>query len=488
MVIKMKKQKAICGMTAAVLTLGMLSGCGGADYDRLLDQASPVTVTVWHYYNGVQQTQFDEMVSRFNNTVGSEKGIYVEAFSKNSVSELSGSVLAAVKEEPGAENAPNIFATYVETAYQVDQLGKLADLGKYFTEDEKSEYIEEYLDEGTFGDALVIFPTAKCTEVMMLNLTDWEGFAQAAGVTYDDLATWESLTETAGKYYDYTDAKTPEIPNDGKAFFGRDAVANYMMIGARQLGHPFAQADAEGNVTVSADHDMLKKLWTNFYVPYVKGWFTAESRFRSDDAKIGAVIALVCSTTGAAYYPTEVTVNDDYTYPIENVVLKVPNFEGTEPYAVQQGAGMSVIKAEEKTEYACAVFLKWFTEEERNIGFSVNSGYLPVKKSANRYDKIVSCEEAEGIGETMLNTFSAAIEEINTCTLYTSPPYEQSAQVRDFIGNTIENAAKADQAAARERILAGEDREAVLAEYTDDAAFERFYTEFSAGLLAAAGQ
>lgn len=479
----MKTRRTLCGVSVAALILGTLSGCGGEDYERLLDRASPVTVTVWHYYNGVQQTQFDEMVSRFNNTVGSEKGIYIEAFSKNSVSELSESVLAAVKEEPGAENAPNIFATYVETAYQVDRLGKLAELGKYFTGDEKAEYVGEYLGEGTFGDSLVIFPTAKSTEVMMLNLTDWEGFAQAEGVTYDDLATWESLTETAGKYYEYTDAKTPEIPNDGKAFFGRDAVANYMMIGAKQLGHPFARADADGNVTVSADRDTLRKLWENFYVPYVKGYFTAESRFRSDDAKTGSIIALVCSTTGAAYYPTEVTVNDDYTYPIENVVLQVPNFEGTEPYVVQQGAGMSVIKADEKTEYACAVFLKWFTEEERNIGFSVNSGYLPVKKSANSYEKIVSCEEAEGISDTMLNTFSAAIGEINTYTLYTSPPYEQSAQVRDFIGNTIENAAKADQAAARERILAGEDREAVLSEYIGDAAFERFYAEFNEGLL-----
>lgn len=484
----MKNKRGLSGVLAFALMAGVLSGCGGDGYERLLSQASPVTVTVWHYYNGVQQTQFDEMVSRFNNTVGSEKGIYVEAFSKNSVSELSESVLAAVNEEPGAENAPNIFATYVETAYQVDRLGKLADLGKYFTEDEKAEYIGEYLSEGTFGDALVILPTAKSTEVMMLNLTDWEGFARAEGVTYDDLSTWEGLASVAEKYYEYTDAQTPDIPNDGKAFFGRDAVANYMMIGAKQLGHPFAQADADGNVSVSADRGTLKKLWENFYVPYVKGYFTAESRFRSDDAKIGAVIALVCSTTGAAYYPAEVTVNDDYTYPIENVVLKVPNFEGTEPHIVQQGAGMSVISADEKTEYASAVFLKWFTEEERNIGFAVNSGYLPVKKSANRYEKIASCKEAEGISGTMMNTFSAAIDEVNSYTLYTSPPYERSAQVRDFIGGTIENAAKADRAAARERILAGEDRGTVLAEYTGDAAFERFYAEFGAGLLAAAGQ
>jgi len=30
--------------------------------------------------------------------------------------------------------------------------------------------------------------------------------------------------------------KTPDVPDDGKAFFGRDAMANYMLVGSMQLG------------------------------------------------------------------------------------------------------------------------------------------------------------------------------------------------------------------------------------------------------------
>lgn len=118
---------------------------------------------------------------------------------------------------------PDIFATYAETAYVVDQLDGLADMSKYFTDEELDEYIDGYIEEGEFaGDgSLKIFPTAKSTEVMILNDTDWKKFAAATGVTTDDLATWEGLTEVAGKYYDYTDALTPDVPNDGKAFFGR---------------------------------------------------------------------------------------------------------------------------------------------------------------------------------------------------------------------------------------------------------------------------
>lgn len=488
----MKKKRALCALFAAAAALSLLSGCGSGKggFDKLLNKNNPVTIKIWHYYNGVQQTQFDEMVAEFNNTVGSEKGIFVEAYSKNSVSELAGSVLASVNKDPGAEEAPDIFGTYVETAYQIDQLGMLADLNAYFSEEEKAEYIGEYIAEGVFGsgDSMKIFPTAKCTEVMILNLTDWKSFADAEGVTYDDMKTWEGLTRVAEKYYDYTDAQTPDAANDGKAFFGRDAVANYMIIGAKQLGNAFAQADQDGNVTVGADQETLRKLWDNFYVPYVKGYYAAESRFRSDDVKIGSIIALICSTTGATYYPSEVTIDDDDIYPIENIVLNVPNFEGTDPYIVQQGAGMSVIKSDEKTEYACAVFLKWFTEEERNIRFAVNSGYLPVKKAANDIGRISSVEGAAQISETMLNTFKTAIVEINNYSLYTSPPFDQSAQVRDFIGDTIESAAKADHAAAWERIDAGEARDAVLEEYTSDAAFLAWYENFAKGLSDAAKQ
>ncbi len=486
----MKKIKTICAALAAVLASYALAGCGrGPGYDKLLDKDNPVTIKIWHYYNGVQQTQFDEMVDEFNNTVGSEKGIYVEAYSKNSVSELADSVLASVNNEPGAEAPPNIFGTYVETAYQIDKLGKLADLNDYFSEEEKNEYVEEYIAEGVWdGSSLKILPTAKSTEVMMLNLTDWKDFADAAGVAYDDLSTWEGLTEVAEKYYDYTDGLTADVKNDGKAFFGRDSVANYMIIGAKQLGNAFAVTDEDGKVTVRADKETLRRLWDNFYVPFVKGYFNAESRFRSDDVKIGSIIALICSTTGASYYPSEVTVNDEYTYPIENVVLKVPNFEGTEPCIVQQGAGMSVIKSDRKTEYASAVFLKWFTQEERNIQFSVKSGYLPVKEKANNMERITSSGAASGIGDTMLNTFGVAIDEINSYSLYTSPPYDKSAEARDFIGNTMENSAKADRDAAWKRINEGEDRITVLEEYTGDAAFETWYENFENGLTAVIGQ
>lgn len=480
----MNRFKILSMTLSMIIAISTLSGCGGND--ALLDENDPITITIWHYYNGVQQTNFDEMVSEFNDTVGREKGIIVEAYTKNSIDELASDVVASVKKDAGAEDAPDIFATYSETAFLVDKLGALADIKQYFTDEEIDEYIDNYIEEGQFSgkDSIKIFPTAKSTEVMMLNLTDWQKFADSEGVTYDDITTWEGLAETAEKYYNYTDALTPDVENDGKSFFGRDSVANYMNIGAKQLQNEFFSYDENNEVVLNIDETTVRRLWDNFYVPYVKGYYTAQSRYRSDDAKIGSIIALICSTTGSAYYPTEVTINDDYSYPIENVVLPVPDFEGTEPYLVQQGAGMSVIKSDKQTEYASTVFLKWFTEEERNIEFSVNSGYLPVKKSANDFEKISKVTQDSGfsIDETLMNTIEVAIDDINASQLYTSIPFETSSEARNWIGDSIETSAKDDYAEIVSRIEGGENREDVIAEYISDEAFAEWFDEFKSTL------
>lgn len=471
------------GMTAAAL-----GGCSDGG-NHGLDPNKPTVVTVWHYYNGVQQENFDDMVLEFNETLGHELGIVVEARNKGTIADLSDSALASLRQDAGAEGAPDMFAAYAETAYTADRMGCVVDLSKYFTQEELKEYVDGYIEEGRLNgeSGLEIFPTAKSTEIMMLNLTDWETFAEAEGVSFDDLSTWEGLAEAAEKYYNYTDALTEE-PNDGKAFFGRDSVANYMVVGAKQLGLEYFTA-ADGDFVINENKDVLKKLWECYYVPYVKGYYLSQARFRSDDAKTGAIIAMVCSTTGAAYFPDTVTVNDEYTYAIEGVVLPVPNFEGTDHYLVQQGAGMVVVKSDEKTEYACSVFLKWMTEKERNIAFSASSGYLPVKVEANDFSAIRDAYLAAGKSEdAMLSAMEIAVEETGSYEMYAAKAFEKSAESRDFLETYIQNTAQAAHDEAAARIADGESRDEVLTEYVSQQAFEDWYAGFVSGLRTAVGK
>ena len=143
----------------------------------------PVSLTVWHYYNGAQQATFDTLVEEFNATVGKEKGIYVEEYSQGSVYDLEQAVQSAIKGEVGADDLPDIFSSYADTAYYAQQEGKLVDLTQYFSEDELSSYVDSYIEEGYFQDdgALYLLPVAKSTEIMMINKTDWEPFAAETG-------------------------------------------------------------------------------------------------------------------------------------------------------------------------------------------------------------------------------------------------------------------------------------------------------------------
>lgn len=483
-----KKHKLLATLISSIVLVTSLNGCESnakSNKDYGLNANEPITITIWHYYNGVQQTNFDNMINEFNETIGYEKGIIVEASASSSISELSEKVMSSLNHEVGAEEPPSIFASYAETAYEVDKMGYIIDMKKYFTDEELSEYVPSFIEEGIFSndDSLKIFPIAKSTEVMILNATDWQPFANATGVSTDDLQTWEGLSKVAEKYYNYTDDLTPDIENDGKSFFGRDSFANYMIIGAKQLGYEYVSVENGENI-VNIDETALRKLWDNYYVPYVKGYYGSQSRFRTDDAKIGKIIALIGSTIGSTYYPNSVTIDDDYSYPIESLVLPIPNFEGCEPYAVQQGAGFVITKSDEKTEYASSLFLKWFTDTERNIKNNISSGYLPVKTDALDFDKISKINESatEKIDGLLLDTIKVATDEISNYTLYAGKPYDNCAEVRNYLEVAIHDNAITDYDEVCQRIANGENREDVIQEYTNDEAFNKWLDDFKSNL------
>ena len=62
-------------------------------------------------------------------------------------------------------------------------MGRAADLSPYLTDKDKKEYIQSYLTEGDFKDdgSIKVFPVAKATELLVVNDTDWQKFAEATG-------------------------------------------------------------------------------------------------------------------------------------------------------------------------------------------------------------------------------------------------------------------------------------------------------------------
>lgn len=469
-----KWKGALC--LAAVLPF-VFAGCGDKSP---LDPQNPVSLTVWHYYNGSQQAAFDALVEEFNDTVGREMGIYVQGYSQGSVTDLEAAVRDSISGKVGAGTMPDIFSSYADTAYEVEQAGALANLSDYLDENELGQYVDSYIEEGCIAadGSLRIFPVAKSTEIMMINKTDWEPFAAATGTSLEDLATIEGVTAAAQTYYEWTDSLTPEVTGDGKAFYGRDAMANYFIIGMQQLGVEIFHVE-NGEMTLNVPKEEIRRLWENYYVPMVKGYFGAYGSFRSDDVKTGDLLAYTGSTTSAMYFPGQVELEDE-SYAIDYIVLPAPIFRGGERVAVQQGAGMVVSKSDEQHEYAAVEFLKWFTEAENNLQFGSVAGYLPVLKEASSAEKLDQVIEGKQltVAPKTYDCLTTIFREMDNLALYTNKSFENGSAARKVLEYHLADKAAADRAAVEAAMAEGKSLEEASAPYVDGEAFEAWYGSF----------
>ncbi len=468
----MKKELIIAGMMISCIGCSTTQSTSSIK-NVTLDPDNPVHITVWHYYNGASQTAFDNLCTEFNQTVGKEQGIVVEGYSQGSISDLETAVTASANKEVGADELPNIFSTYADTAYALKDSAELVDVKQYLSDDELSKYVESFIEEGYIenDDHLYLFPIAKSTEVFFLNKTDFEPFAQEYNITYDDLKTIEGVVEVSEKYYEYS---------NGKAFYGRDSMSNYFVIGMKQLGSEIFEVNEDGNVTLNVDKDKVRKLWDNYYVPFIKGYFNALGKFRSDDVKTGDILAYTGSSSSAMYFPESVESGDS-SREIEYVALPAPIFEGGENTVVQQGAGMVVTKKTEEEEYASCVFLKWFTESENNLMFSTESAYLPVQKVAFNSKTLDSVIEEYDI-DVQPKTKEVLEYIMDDCTLvtsgYTTKPFENGANARKVLDYNLSDKAVADKEEIEKQVSSGKDRDEVIQSYISDEAYEEWYTSF----------
>lgn len=473
--------KRIISALISVAMVLALTACGGDSGKKsALNPDDPVTVTIWSYYNGEQLAAFENLIEKFNSTVGVEKGIVAVSVSQGDIGVLADTLLKAVEGEAGAENVPTLASVYAETAYILNEKNAIVDLEQYFTKKELSAYVEGFIEEGRFNDKneLLTFPIIKSTESFSVNKTDWEPFAEDTGITIESVQTQEDLVKAAEAYYKWTDDKTPDVPEDGKALYGRDSVGNYIFLGAYQLGNDMFPVE-DGKLAVELDRDTFKTLWDNYYVPYINGYFGAYAKFRSEDAKTGKILALTSSTASAGYLPTEVTDSDDTTHSISIHIGKTLPFANAKSNVfMQQGANYCLLKSSEAEQEGAVELLKWMTESNRNMEFAVESGYSPVTVNANDQESIrktCSKYEKSASDELVLKSLLISAECFDENETYSTKPFKGSKDVRTALEDGMEKRAIEDRAIVEAAIKEGASREEAVAPYVTDEYFDAWF-------------
>lgn len=477
--------KVLRSACLCVIGLGLFLALGGCGREEAKET---VTISVLHYYNGTQQKAFEGMVKEFNETVGKEEGIIVESFSPGGVESVLQVVLDAADRKVGAIQMPDICSAYSDTAYQIYQRGLTADIASYFTEEERSYYVEGYLKEGEFAEGeLTIFPIAKATEVLVLNKTDWDRFSEATGIGVEELETWEGLVSTAGRYYEWTAEQSGD--SRGKAFFGRDAMANYFFAASSQLGEEILTR-TNGQAVINFDQTVIRRIWDNFYIPYIKGFFYKEGRFSSDDMSSGRIIAYVGSSSGASYVPLEVMIDDNDGYPVETIVLPCPVMEGGRQTAIQQGAGMVVLNNGDRRVEASVRFLKWFTEGKRNVEFAETAGYLPVicnEEADVAFQEMLNQTRDENSGQNQAAKAAMAqvsMQITHTWNMYTPPAVMEGNSIRAVLEDSLLEKAQADREAILQSVSSGVPEEEAIVSYLNDDNYNDWYNKTKAQIEA----
>ena len=386
-------------------------------------QNEPVTLTMWHVYGYQTNSDMNELVHEFNKTTGKDKGIYVNVTALANSDYIHTMLVAAANNEPGAGKLPDIFVSYPKTAIAMGA-DILLDWNEVLSEQEREQYVQAFMDEGVINGRLVVFPIAKSTEVLFMNKTEFDRFSADTGVKIENLATWEGMFDAMARYYDWTDAKTPDIPNNGKPFLFCDSPFNYFQLAARQLGGSFFKGDA-----VDFDDPAAKKGWELFAVAAAAGHVNLQDGYGTMQIMIGESVCEIGSTASIVYFKDTVTYPDNTTEPLVVTVAPFPVFKGAEKSAVQRGTGLCALKGDKVKEAAAVEFLRCFTGIIVNTDFCSRMGYMPVKKEAYEaffaggYDRI-EAPDRRSLCESIALMYS-------DYKFYPSPLFDSYGQLHD---------------------------------------------------------
>ncbi len=137
-----------------------LTSCGEKS---LLRETDPVTLNFWHVYGEQSGSPMDLLVQEFNRTVGMESGVRVQVTNLSSASKIGG-FLKEAQNGGDLQEMPDLFTCHIGDASALGE-ENLVDWHDWFTDEELSDFVPGFLDDGTAQDGrLLLFPWRGWTE------------------------------------------------------------------------------------------------------------------------------------------------------------------------------------------------------------------------------------------------------------------------------------------------------------------------------------
>lgn len=369
----LKKTTYMGIMLGATLTLGACSTkVEETQVEVVTEIENPITIDFWHSMSGELGEVLGDIVNDFNQSIGKEKGITVEATYQGGYIDAKAKVMASLK----SGNAPEIVQGTNSDIMEIIQSGYIQELNPYiFNEDigikDFEDIYEVYRNESkgyTNDGKYYSLPFSKSTDLLFYN----ETFFTEHGLSIP--TTWDELIEVSKQITDIT----------GKPSFGIDNTSNYFITMLKQLGGDYTNLEGEllfNNIEAIKSLEMLQNSINDGH------WRLAgEDGYCSAPFLSQNLYMYIGSSAGTNYL-----ITDDFNW--EATVI--PQWDNENQANISQGNNVAIINQNKTSEevYGAYEFIKYLVSYEGNLTWATNTGYLPVRESvanSSEYQEIMS--------------------------------------------------------------------------------------------------
>ena len=162
--------------------------------EAVADAEGRTELEFWYAGGKTAAGVIQDIVADFNN---SQSDYFINAGQQADYDETYQKLQAGI----AGNVAPDIALLEVEAADSLSKKDLLTDLNQYISADsdfDKDDYLKVYFDQGVDGDKVYALPAYGSTQIMYYNRAVFE----KAGVTPDDIKTWQDLAEVSKKIKD----------------------------------------------------------------------------------------------------------------------------------------------------------------------------------------------------------------------------------------------------------------------------------------------
>ena len=346
---------------------------------------------------------------------------------------------------------------------------------QYGLKEEKSDYLEAFLKEGSkySKEGTYSLPFCKSTELLYYNadvLINLDLSSVDASINngqpltedYLNNLTWEELFNKLCPAIKSYDATVNNIYDEGlnSGIFTYDSDENFFITIANHYGYGYTSTLDNGKGSIDFNNpEMINKI-KELRAAKDKGYLQTRGSYQnyvSDLFISKKALFTVSSTAGLSY-------NYDSNNPFTIGVAKLPKAEGKEYSTINQGGSVCILNHNDSNRsLASYLFWKHITNEKNSSSWAIKTGYMGIRNSSylsEEYQAALSPSDNSNLYAKAVSANLKMIKEVRDNTFDTAL-FRGSGNARTSVGKLI--------TACLDKDTAVSDIDTLFARYAKDA-------------------